>query len=115
MREQAGWVAVGYLIVGVVALGVLFALNEIRFQPRATDPRLILLGEVLGKVQDQAARFVVTFNVGFFVFTLSLSLRDTGAQMQALMWLRAFPSLGFAFVQIASLIRWRSYLLKEIG
>ena len=113
LRDQASGVTIAYILLGLAASVVLFLLNGIRAAPPSGDRSAGLLAAVLEKVQDQAARFVVTFNVGFFVFTLSLSLRETGAQMQPLIWLRVFPTVGFAIVQIASLIRWRKFLLEE--
>ena len=111
--EQAFGITLGYIALGATASLMLVLLNGVSAGHVSGDRSARILKAVLEKVQDQAARFVVTFKVGFLVFTLSLSLRETGTQMQPLMWLRVFPTLGFAIVQVASLIRWRLFLLEE--
>ncbi len=107
LHTQAGWLAWIYVLFGVVAVLMLFKINTLKEENIPSDfPAPAFAVIVLSRVHDQAARFLVTFAVSFAVFSFSLSLRGTGAQMESIVWLRAFPSLGFALLQIDAINRW---------
>lgn len=115
LHAQSAWLAWIYALFISAGLGCLLLMNRVSEDdiPAGLPGRALLI-RVLEKAHDQAARFLATFTVSFFVFSFSLSLRGTGAEMQSMIWLRAFPSLGFAVLQMYSVYRWYVFFKREV-